>query len=226
MNAFLDSNEGLQFIVGFLCVWTVVCFAISYLGGWWSLSNCYPADTDVIRKRWRFQSAVMRMMTGYGSCLNFGVTERGLALSILFLFRPGHPPLHIPWEDIEVDRCKPWLMTPRIRLNFRQVPGVPLIIRERLAKELSKQNAGKWDEVFVQERCRPTLDPVAPLLPQSPRSASPKCFDLHIYPTGVDRRNVRGLRLVATPGARGGAPSRVGYIATVVVSQKTENGRD
>ena len=149
MNVFLDSNEFLQFIAGFLCIWTAVCFAISWCGGWWALSNSYPLDTDVIRKRWRFQSAVMRMMTGYGSCLSFGVTDRGLALSILFLFRPGHPPLHIPWEDIEVDRHKPWLMTSRIRLGFKKVPGVPVIIREQLAKELNEENAGKWDEMFV-----------------------------------------------------------------------------
>ena len=61
----------------------------------------------------------------------------------------GHPPLHIPWEDIEVDRHKPWLMTTRIRLSFKKVPGVPLIIREALAKNLSKENTGVWDEIFL-----------------------------------------------------------------------------
>lgn len=149
MNAFLGSNEALQFIVGFLCVWILVCLAVSGFSGWWALSNSYLSDTYAVVKRWRFQSAVMRMMTGYGSCLTFGVTDRGLALSILFLFRPGHPPLHIPWEDIEADWHKPLLMTKRIRLTFKKVPGVPLIVREELAKELSKENEGRWDEIFV-----------------------------------------------------------------------------
>lgn len=149
MNELLDSLGPFRFVAGFLCAWIAVCFAISYCGGWWALSNSYPSAAGEIKKRWSFQSGMMRMMTGYGGCLNFGATERSLVLSILLLFRPGHRPLHIPWEDIEMDRYTPWLMTPRIRLRFKKVPGIPLIIRERLAKEISKANAGEWDEIFV-----------------------------------------------------------------------------
>lgn len=150
MSALLETGGSpLQFIAALLCVWIAVCYAISYCGGWWALSRGYPSKAGEIRKRWSFQSGMMRRMTGYGGCLNFGATDRELTLSVLFLFRPGHPPLQIPWEDIEMTRYKPWMMTSRIRLSFRKAPDVPLIIRNGLAREISKENTGRWNGIFV-----------------------------------------------------------------------------
>jgi hypothetical protein len=46
------------------------------------------------------------MLNGRLRCINYSfvlkaaLSERGLHLSVLFLFRPFHPPLFIPWESI------------------------------------------------------------------------------------------------------------------------------
>ena len=145
MTEALDPNSPLRFVAGFLCVWIAACSAISLLGGWWALARRYASRPGELRKRWRFQSAMMRWMTGYGGCLHVGVTDRGLALSVLALFRPGHPPLSIPWEDIRVERHETRLSGKRVRLRFAKVPDVPLIIREALAREINAHSAAGWE---------------------------------------------------------------------------------
>ena len=147
MNAFMDPGNPLQAVIGFLLVWIGVSFLISLLGGWWSLSQYYPLQAYTTRKKWSFQSAAMRWLTGYGNCLHVSVTDRGLLLSVLFLFRTGHPPLLIPWEDISVEKYHSRFMK-GVRLNFSKVPNVPLYLREKLAQEINREIEGRWNELF------------------------------------------------------------------------------
>ena len=111
------------------------------------MSQYYQSRPYNIRKKWLFQTAAMRFMTGYGSCLNVGVTDRGLMLWVFFLFRVGHPPLLIPWEDIRVEKYNSWMMK-GIRLNFTRVPNVPLILRVGLARNINDEIDGKWNEAI------------------------------------------------------------------------------
>jgi hypothetical protein len=39
-----------------------------------------------------------------GGVLKFGANAEGLYLAQPFVFRPGHPPLFIPWPDVAVNR--------------------------------------------------------------------------------------------------------------------------
>ena len=147
MNGHPDPLNLLQPILGFVFIWIVISALISYLGGWWSLSQYYQSRPHNIRKKWLFQTAAMRFMTGYGNCLNVAVTDRGLLLSVLFIFRFGHPPLLIPWEDIRVEKYNSWMMK-GIRLNFTRVPNVPLILRKGLARNINDEIDGKWNEIL------------------------------------------------------------------------------
>ena len=148
MNEILDPDNPLQFFIGFVCLWIIVSALISYLGGWWALSQYYLSKPHSVRKKWLFQSAAMRFMTSYGNCLNVGVTDRGLLLSVLFLFRFGHPPLLIPWEDIKLEKYSSWMMK-GVRLNFSKVPNVPLYLREKLVRKINDEIDGKWNEIFI-----------------------------------------------------------------------------
>jgi hypothetical protein len=74
-------------------------------------------------------------MANYNNCVTIGANFQGIHLSVLFLFRVGHPPIFIPWEDVTVKpRPRRWL--PAVELNFRQRPHVPLIISRRLSERL------------------------------------------------------------------------------------------
>jgi hypothetical protein len=46
----------------------------------------------------------MRWIAGYGNCLTVGASPDGFYLAISPLFRFRHPPLLIPWTEVEITR--------------------------------------------------------------------------------------------------------------------------
>ena len=50
-------------------------------------------------------------------------------------FRPGHPPLSIPWSEISATEKRVFLVT-GTELSFERVPSVRLFITNRLALKL------------------------------------------------------------------------------------------
>jgi hypothetical protein len=86
------------FLLVFPLMWIGISLLLSQLGGWARLAKHFPDDPDAVGTNYRFRSGAIGM-ANYGSCLSLRVCERGLRLSVLFLFRIGHPPLFIPWEQ-------------------------------------------------------------------------------------------------------------------------------
>lgn len=148
MDKFLDPNDPKQFLIVFICLWLFISVSISYISGWWSLSQYYRTKTYNFKKIWRFQTIAMRMMARYGGCINIGVTDKGLFLSVLFLFRFAHPPLFIPWEDISAEKYN-FLFIKSVKLSFSKVPNVPLYLRDKLARNINAEIDGRWNEVFA-----------------------------------------------------------------------------
>jgi hypothetical protein len=134
----------LVFILWFVIVITVV----SYITGWRRLSECYHTDRPFDGKVLRFQSALMRWGSHYGGCLNAGANTEGLYLSLMFFFRPGHPPLFIPWSDIAVQE-ESTRMGKSVKLSFAKAPGIPLTITSELADKLKAEAGYGWPEKSV-----------------------------------------------------------------------------
>ena len=133
-----------------LLVWTGLMILIARVTGWALLAKAYPLPRPFRGDRWRFQSASMRYKTNYGLCLTVGANPEGFYLAILFPFRPGHPPLFIPWTDISA-AVKPSRMFPYrqiglrfVELRFQRVPEVPLRIMERLGRRLARSADPAW----------------------------------------------------------------------------------
>jgi hypothetical protein len=61
--------------------------------------------------------------------------EDALYLSILFLFRIGHPPLCIPWKEIQMRRTK-FLWFRFVILTLGEQERIPMRISERMARKL------------------------------------------------------------------------------------------
>jgi len=101
LNDFLDKYP-LAFIPFFVLFWCAILYSIAALSGWMTLSRKFRRNSTFTGTTWSFQSARTRWMSHYGSCLTFGADSTGLMLSILVFFRPGHPPLLIPWTEITV----------------------------------------------------------------------------------------------------------------------------
>ncbi len=131
-----ETLIGVAVAVGFPLFWVLIMTVIGRFGGWGTLAEFYRAQDDFEGQRWRFESARFERRANYGSCLMFGANARGLHLSILFLMRPGHPPLFIPWDEVAMQRRKRW-MFPYVDLRFRRAPGIGLLLRARLGEQLA-----------------------------------------------------------------------------------------
>lgn len=123
--------------------WFVLLTAIGRFGGWSQLAEYYAARDDFQGQRWRFESARFKGRANYSSCLTFGADPRGLHISTLFLFRPGHPPLFIPWADITMRRAT-YFLFPYTELKFRRSPERALMVRERLGQHLAAAAGLPW----------------------------------------------------------------------------------
>lgn len=103
-------NTPYGFAIFFVTLWCLVCFMISLMGGWFSLSRRFRMQAEPygeIRSAGPlFYRVKMRFRVNYGNVIRLKAAEDALYLSILFLFRIGHPPLCIPWKEIQFSRTK------------------------------------------------------------------------------------------------------------------------
>jgi hypothetical protein len=72
-----------------------------------------------------------------------GASPRALHLSVFFLFRVGHPPLHIPWGDISAKDTH-WLLGRGYELHFRLAPEVKMRVPMQLGDELQSEAGSRW----------------------------------------------------------------------------------
>lgn len=136
---FLEQN----FVLVILGGWIAVSCLLSALGGWWQLARDFRASGDFLGRTWRFQSASMRFGMGYNGVLSVGADHAGLRLSILFPFRVGHPPLLIPWHELDLYREKRWFIRVA-RFRIRSHPSVPLVLSERLVGKIEQALGGPF----------------------------------------------------------------------------------
>lgn len=115
----------------FVALWCGISLLASRLGGWHRLSRSYAvARAFAGTRRRRFCSVSFRPATNYGFCTTIGIEEVGLWLSVLPIFRLGHPPLLIPWSDLTATPARVW-GTKAVELTFEQAPGVIMIMSSR-----------------------------------------------------------------------------------------------
>jgi len=129
------------FAVCFVALWITVGFIVSLIGGWRSLAERYRTDRVFpAHKRW-MQSAQMRFLCGYNHVLTLASDSNGLYLATFFLFRVGHPPLFIPWNEIKIGEVRLLLLI-KMRTLRLGPDAIPLRVSERLAQFLLEPRGG------------------------------------------------------------------------------------
>jgi hypothetical protein len=95
-------------LIGFILLFAVVCAVaislMSVLGGWHRLAGHFRDFGPPQGKRFLFASMSMGpkgFQTNYGGCLTVFLGRKGIRLSVWLPFRFMHPPLLIPWTEIE-----------------------------------------------------------------------------------------------------------------------------
>lgn len=130
-------------LIGFACLAIAFLFFGSRLSGWWAIFQHYPSKPHTIREKWHLRSMWMGFFFTYENCVTMKATDQGLHLSLIILFRIGHPPLLIPWEDIHIEKYEGWFTT-YAKLTLRQVPHISVYLVKDLALEINEQGGGDW----------------------------------------------------------------------------------
>ena len=144
-----DPTRPELFLVGFVVMWSLVSYLLSVIGGWSRLAEDYRSERPIEGRRWRFQSASMRFSTAYSNVLTIGASEAGLSLSVLFLFRLGHPPLFIPWSDLRKVGDGGFIMGQRLEIS--KAPTIALRLRNSLVDRIETARGRSIDQVPEHE---------------------------------------------------------------------------
>ncbi len=114
-------------LVLFPLFWVLVLWLIAEFG-WAKIARRYPLRGTYHGPVSTFESGVIGYGARYNGVLAVGWGEQGLFLHVFVLFRIHHPPLLIPWEEIEEAIFDRYWFTDRLRLRMREsdVPTVTL----------------------------------------------------------------------------------------------------
>ena len=120
----------------FTLMWVAINLLVARITGWAALAGSYRASGNFISKKKRCnQSARMRWMSRYRNCLLIDGNERGLYLAVMAFFRPGHPPLFIPWRDITIRTTE---SSEFVEFRFNKFPSVFLITYKSAVQRFAK----------------------------------------------------------------------------------------
>jgi hypothetical protein len=122
-----------------LAVFCFVSFLSSVLSGWHTLSKRFRAESEpygVTKSAGPFPYTVYtRYWSHYSFIIRMTAAEDALYLSVLFFLRIGHPPLRIPWNEIQLSKTT-CFRQPLILLTLGEQERIPMRISERMAGKL------------------------------------------------------------------------------------------
>lgn len=110
------------FLLLFTLAWIGTCAMISLAGGWHRLAGKYRARTEPQGETIRFAS--LSIGTGlfparYRRVISVTVGPSGFGLSVVFFYRLLHPPLFIPWTDVESVQAERSMLKRHVAVNLR-----------------------------------------------------------------------------------------------------------
>jgi hypothetical protein len=128
----------LLFPVFFVGMWCFVCLVLSQLGGWAALGKHFRTDRTPTGVVFYGQSAQLSYLCSYNNCLTMIVTEEGLYLKVWPMFRIGHPPLLIPWEQIGAAKPHNFLWLRQVSFTVGQPPIATMKIPEKVFSQFQQ----------------------------------------------------------------------------------------
>ncbi|GAB5537317.1 MAG: hypothetical protein Rubg2KO_35660 [Rubricoccaceae bacterium] len=112
--------------------WSGVCVLISKMG-WSRLAAAYQTDAEATGETFRAVSGMVGV-SSYRNVLTVSLEPEGLRLAVMVLFRPGHPPLLIPWGDLVNVRTTTVLFSTAYAFETEQAGSVTIRLPERIVE--------------------------------------------------------------------------------------------
>ena len=95
-----DDRYFLYWFVIVVLWFPIGCWILGQVDGWKRLYHKFPAPAEALTgPKFSFLWGKIGLFV-WRNALFARATPQGLRLSVFFLFRPGHPPLLIPWTQI------------------------------------------------------------------------------------------------------------------------------
>ena len=127
--------------IALFCI-IVVCsvsFLISLQSGWFSLGRRFKKQSDPYGDTKTagpfFYTVYMRWWSKYSSMIRLTAGGDALYASVLFPLRIGHPPLRIPWDEIQFARTK-FFFRSYIALTLGNQERILMRVPLRMARNL------------------------------------------------------------------------------------------
>lgn len=130
------------FGIFFVVVWIVVSATFSKLTGWSRLAEKYRTNKKPEFELYRAVQVSWGSPFLAGNIYTLGSSYKGLYLGVLFPFRIAHPPLLIPWRDVEVKKVKR-LMSTKVLFEFKNGMFRSFEIGENVAEKLREGSKGQ-----------------------------------------------------------------------------------
>ena len=108
------------------------------MSGWAKLAGAYSTSKVCDGFKLRGRRGQFGRWMGYKGILTLGVDPEGFYLSVIWLFKSGHPPLFVPWKDIQTREERMW-MRDWVVIKFAQVPGVTFALHKNDVLKLNGQ---------------------------------------------------------------------------------------
>lgn len=106
MGPFAIAGTIVGSVIAFVALWLSVSAILSWIGGWSALATRFRTAPENATSRIRLPTAYMRAGVSSSSVIGLNCLAAGLSLSALLPFRFCHPPLLIPWTEIEAKQFK------------------------------------------------------------------------------------------------------------------------
>jgi hypothetical protein len=137
-------------VLGFLAFWPLLCLLIARLGGWAGVAKRFAARRRPEGAHFNGLSLQIAPTTNYGGCVSATFSRDGLWLAPIWLFRPGHRPLLLPWDLVgaPVERRVLW-----VRQIYLPIQTGRRLLRLGLSKKANRWLRGEDD----RGSWRPTL---------------------------------------------------------------------
>ena len=123
----------------------LIPLVISRISGWARLAERFCATEPFVGESWNWQSARFRGWCSYNNSLKVGANRDGLYLAPMLPLRLFHPPLMIPWREIEVETGKVFFGfydTARFRIGTEE--RVTMRIYGRLVNRVREAAGPGW----------------------------------------------------------------------------------
>jgi hypothetical protein len=118
--------------LGAAASWPAFFWIAGHLDGWRALAAHYRIPRPTSPPDHRFVTLGLSVMAWYRSSMHLAFTPQGITIAPFIVFRPGHPPLHIPWEELICARPVQIWATDALEIRTRAAPDVPLILPHAL----------------------------------------------------------------------------------------------